>query len=82
VFGLGEEDVVMKINIPMKERLKVLKLLDAHNLNAFSLFGTEESLVETMAIRELESSRTNVEGFWQPLTKNGVFQGNSARSAN
>jgi|ERR1039458_2759419 hypothetical protein len=56
VFGLGapHQDILTKINIPSTERLKVLKLLDEHNLNAFSLFGTEESLMETMAIRALE----------------------------
>jgi hypothetical protein len=44
-----------KINIPSKERKKVLSLLDQHNLNAFSLFGSEESLMETMRRRRLES---------------------------
>ena len=33
------------------ERAKVLKRLDQHNLNAFSLFGSEESLMDTMALR-------------------------------
>ena len=48
------QDVCWKFNIPMKERLKVLNLLDNYNLNAFSLFGSEESLMETMALRALE----------------------------
>jgi hypothetical protein len=48
------QDLLWKFNIPSSERLKVLKFLDAHNLNAFSLFGSEESLMETMALRELE----------------------------
>jgi hypothetical protein len=48
------QDLLWKFNIPTSERLKVLKFLDAHNLNAFSLFGSEESLMETMALRELE----------------------------
>ena len=47
------QDVLWKIKIPSTERLKVLKLLDAHNLNAYSLFGSEESLMETMALREI-----------------------------
>jgi len=42
-----------KFTIPVTERLRVLALLDEHNLNAFSLFGSEESLMETLAIREL-----------------------------
>src|SRR5216683_5459105 len=38
-----------KFVIPSGERTKVLALLDEHNLNAFSLFGSEESLMETIA---------------------------------
>lgn len=48
------QDFLWKFNIPCSERVKVLKSLDGHNLNAFSLFGSEESLMETMALRELE----------------------------
>lgn len=40
-----------KFNIPYSERSKVLKRLDQQNLNAFSLFGSEESLMDTMALR-------------------------------
>jgi FRG domain len=59
VFKRSErgQDFLWKFNIPVAERLKVLQLLDAHNLNAFSLFGSEESLVETMAHRELDFRR-------------------------
>jgi hypothetical protein len=32
----------------------VLKTLDTYNLNAFSLFDSEESLMETMALRTLQ----------------------------
>ncbi|MBF0168659.1 MAG: FRG domain-containing protein [Alphaproteobacteria bacterium] len=46
-----------KINIPASERLKVLKKLDEHNLNAFSLFGSEESLMETLSLRELHYNK-------------------------
>jgi len=48
-----DQDVLWKFNIPSTERLKVLKLLDSYNVNALSLFGSEESLMETMAFREL-----------------------------
>jgi hypothetical protein len=48
-----DQDLLWKYNIPVSERLKVLKILDAHNLNSFSLFGSAESLMETMACREL-----------------------------
>jgi hypothetical protein len=42
-----------KITIPSSERVKVLRLLDQYNLNSFSLFGSEESLMETVAMRSL-----------------------------
>jgi hypothetical protein len=59
VFALNNprQDVLWKFTIPSTERLKVLKLLDAYNLNAFSLFESEESLMETMALRELDFKR-------------------------
>lgn len=50
--GLHQQAACVKFTIPAAERPKVLRLLDAHNLNAFSLFGSEESMMETLAIRE------------------------------
>ena len=50
----NSNDVIWKFNLPATERLKVLKLLDRSNINAFSLFQSEESLMETMAFRELD----------------------------
>ena len=47
-------DVRLKFDIPSTERQKVLRFLnDDCNINAFSLFRSEESLMETMALREL-----------------------------
>jgi hypothetical protein len=50
--GHRQQAFCWKFTIPVTERPKVLALLDEHNLNAFSLFGSEESLMETLAIRE------------------------------
>ena len=50
-------DVLWKFSLPATERLKALKLLDRSNINAFSLFQSEESLMETMAFRELDCHR-------------------------
>jgi FRG domain len=50
--GLHQQATCVKYTIPAAERPKVLRLLDAYNLNAFSLFGSEESMMETLAIRE------------------------------
>ena len=59
VFKRGDlnHDVLWKFSLPATERLKVLKLLDRSNINAFSLFQSEESLMETMAFRELDCHR-------------------------
>jgi hypothetical protein len=56
VFACGNphQDVLWRFNIPWTERPKVLKLLDSYNLNAFSLFDSEESMMETLALRELD----------------------------
>ena len=55
--GDSDIDVIWKFNLPATERLKVLKLLDRSNMNAFSLFQSEESLMETVAFRELDCHR-------------------------
>ncbi len=49
----AEQDVLWKISIPVEERLNVLKLLDTYNLNSSSLFGSEDTLLETVALREI-----------------------------
>jgi len=49
-----DQDLLWKLNIPYSERLKVLRLLDSYNINALSLFGSAESLMETMALREID----------------------------
>jgi hypothetical protein len=54
------QDLLWKFNIPAAERLKVLKVLDDVNINAFSLFGSEEGLMETMALREFHFRATDV----------------------
>lgn len=56
VFDLGQssQDLLWKIEVPSSERMKILSLLDKFNLNAFSLFDSEESLMETLAFREID----------------------------
>jgi len=50
--GVHRQGICWKFTIPATERTKVLRLLDAYNVNAFSLFGSEESIMETLAARE------------------------------
>lgn len=58
VFQRGDphQDSLWKFNIPWteQERREVLKAFEKYNLNAFSLFESEESLMETLAVREME----------------------------
>ncbi len=48
-----EQDLLWKFNIPVTERKEVLGKLHRMNINAFSLFGTEDSLLETIATTEI-----------------------------
>jgi len=48
-----DQDQLWKFTLPRSERQRALAYLDEHNLNAYSLFGSEESLMEMMARREL-----------------------------
>ncbi len=45
---------LFKFNIPSTERKKVLKFLDEFNLNAYALFGSEESLMNMLAVRAFD----------------------------
>ena len=45
------QDLLWKFNIPWSERVRVPKLLDDHNINAFSLFEDHDALLETLALR-------------------------------
>lgn len=52
--GRHQQGVCRQFLIPASEKGKVLRKLDEHNLNAFSLFGSEEALMETFATREFD----------------------------
>jgi hypothetical protein len=46
-----KQDLLWKFTIPASERLKVLRFCQQVNLNAFTLFESEEGLLETEAMR-------------------------------
>lgn len=46
-----KQDYLWKINIPASERSNFLRKLDAFNLNSYSLYQSEESMLETLAFR-------------------------------
>ena len=48
----ARQDRLWRFDLPSTERGKVLSALSDYNLNAFSLFGSEESLLETLWLRE------------------------------
>jgi hypothetical protein len=47
-----DQDYLWKFELPSTERISILRILSDYNLNSFSLFGSEESLLETMWFRE------------------------------
>ena len=47
----SDQDLLIKYILPISEKAKVLKELDRMNINAYSLFNSEESLMHTLAIR-------------------------------
>ena len=49
----SDQDELSKFNIPSSERPKFLKRLEQYNINAFSLFGSAESLMETLSLNEI-----------------------------
>ncbi len=55
VLGKDDEgqDRLWKFNIPVTERIKALNVLNRMNINSFSLFGSEDALVETISTNEI-----------------------------
>ena len=51
------QDIIWKFDFLSSERVNVLRVLDDFNLNAFSLFDSEETLLETMWFREWLSKK-------------------------
>ncbi len=49
--GVFEQDVLIKITIPRKDRIIALKQLDDYNINDYTLFQGEDALVRTMGMR-------------------------------
>jgi len=56
IFDRNEpnQDLLWKIIIPSRERIKVLAELSLMNINSFSLFNSEESLMEMLAVERFD----------------------------
>lgn len=52
----SDKGALKKYTLPISERQKVLKELHRMNVTSFSLFGSEESLMETLAYQAIEDS--------------------------
>ena len=51
---VGQQDILTKYLLPRSQRSKFLERLNLMNINSFSLFGNEESLMEMLAYQEIE----------------------------
>ncbi len=49
---VSHQDTLLKIDIPSAERTRVLSCLNDYNLNAYTLFNSDDTLAETMWFRE------------------------------
>jgi FRG domain len=56
-WSRGKQDFLWKFDLPSTERTAILKSLDEYNLNAFSLFDSQEALLETVWSREQVSGK-------------------------
>ncbi len=52
----SDQGELKKVTLPASERTKALKQLQRMNVTAFSLFGNEESLMETLAYQKIEET--------------------------
>ena len=58
-----KQDLIYKFTIPASARIKALEQLSLFNINHFSLFQTEDSLVKTLALKEIERQHRGLEEF-------------------
>ncbi|MCK5509857.1 MAG: FRG domain-containing protein [Desulfobacterales bacterium] len=49
-----EQDVLIKITIPARDRLIALRELSDYNINHFTLFQTEDALVKAMTMKQFD----------------------------
>jgi hypothetical protein len=53
--SVGNNDLIIKINLPTEERSKVLKILSDKGINHFYLMKSKESFMKTIAFEEIDS---------------------------
>ncbi len=62
VFKRGDPDqnVLIKYTLPIEARKDALQYLEKVGLDHYHLFQTEDALLKTLAIREVESVKNNL----------------------
>jgi len=50
----SQQDLLWKMTVPAKERQKAIRHFDKFNLNEFTLFDSEEGLLEMLAARVID----------------------------
>lgn len=58
-----DQDVIIRITLPNTERWEALSYLEEHNLNHFTLFQDEESLISAISLREFDVRRPGFNRF-------------------
>lgn len=67
VFDKGDisQDALIKIVLPQKDRLQVLRHLDNYNINHFTLFQSEDALIKALESRHFDK----IDAFQEKRTK-------------
>jgi len=76
LIGRESGDYIIKYELPVSERITALHSLEAYNINAFSLIGSEESLLESLFLNTYkeammyvnmyaaDSQKQDINSFW------------------
>lgn len=55
---VGEQDLLIRITIPRSDRVVALRQLEDYNINHYTLFQSEDSLVRSLGLRAFELDET------------------------
>jgi hypothetical protein len=58
----ASQNSLQKITLPGSLRLEVVDKLDHMNINGYTLFNDEDSLMESLAFREIEARESRQRG--------------------
>ncbi len=58
VSSIVTQDVLVKVTIPRRDRVNALRQLEDYNINHYTLFQSEDSLIRAMGLRAFDLRRT------------------------